>query len=192
MKRIHFLCFLLLAVFLLTLGGCASNNLVRLTYPAKLSDVPWCRWDMAVASFEDKRTTDVLGAMDETTPYRAESDVSEWATRGIFEEMRSRGCACRYVKDGAEAGSGLLVTGQVLQVKLDKTGVSQWRSQLKINYVLTRNGEQVYAATHTGEVERPLVLNRDATTEIMAETLQDITVQAVEEMIKALESGKVN
>ncbi|MGE4292702.1 MAG: hypothetical protein AB7E32_10885 [Desulfovibrio sp.] len=176
-------------VFILT--GCAAQNVVPLTYPTTVNNTPWCRWDLTVAAFEDLRTTPaVLGTLDEQVNYVPGSSVAEWTTRAMYEEMKGRGCECRYTSTPDKV-SGFLISGQVLEIHLDKVGLSTWKTQMKIRYTLTRNGEQLYSATHTGEVEKPIVLDRDATSLIMAEGLQDITTQAVEAMIPAMEKVQV-
>lgn len=173
---------------LLLLAGCASQNVVPLTYPGSGDNAPWCRWDLTVVGFEDQRADPkVLGRLDDQTSYRPGSDVAEWATRALFDEMKERGCACRYAAASADAGKGFVITGQVQDIRLDKVGLSTWRTHMKIRYVLTRDGEQLYAATHTGDIEKPIVLERDATSQILAEGLQDITVQAIQAMIPAME-----
>jgi hypothetical protein len=189
MKRTRFpLRFFSLAVLALALAGCAAQNVVPLTYPSTVDNAPWCRWDITVVAFQDQRPAPrLLGSLDEQTSYVPGSDVAEWATRAMFEEMKGRGCSCRYVATADNAGSGFVITGEVQQVQLDKVGLSTWKTQMKVRYTLTRNGEQLYAATHTGVVEKPIVLERDATSQIMAEGLQDITVQAVQAMIPAME-----
>ncbi|SKA85602.1 hypothetical protein SAMN02745704_01901 [Paucidesulfovibrio gracilis DSM 16080] len=183
-SRVHAVALLLL----LALAGCAGSSVVPLTYPAKLSDVPWCRWDMTIAAFEDQRPSpQVLGTRDETSAYSPGSDVGDWATRALLEEMKSRGCECAYASSLKTAGQGFVASGQILEIRLDKVGLSTWKTQMKIRYVLTRGGDQLYAATHTGVVERPIVLKDDAPSQILAEGLQDITTQAVEAMIAAME-----
>jgi hypothetical protein len=186
-KRSPLLCSTLLGAVLL-LTGCASSNVVPLHYPTQLQNFPWCRWDLTVTAFADQRSApQVLGARDEQTRYMAGADVGDWVTRAVFEEMKARGCACTYAKTAEQAGTGFVISGQILQIQLDKVGLSTWKTQMKVRYVLTRNGQQLYAATHTGVVERPIVLKENAPSEILAEGLQDITIQAVEAMIPAME-----
>lgn len=176
------LCVLVLPLF----TGCASSNIVQLKYPLELADTPWCRWPVTVVAFEDQRGVQALGAMDEVTAYQAASSVSDWVTRAVFEEMKARGCECTYVAEAASAGDGFVISGEVLTVRLDKTGINQWENEIRVRIQVAKDGERIYGETYKGYVQRTFVLATDAPEDIMVEGLSDIMRDATEKMIKAM------
>lgn len=188
MKRLLFLGGILVALLFST--GCLnSTSVVPLTYPAQLSDTPWCRWDVTMVDFEDARPQQQLGMMDEETKYTAESDPAEWVTRSLTNELEARGCPCAHVTAAGEDTQGFVVSGKVISLALDKIGINQWATRMEILVELHRGGELLFGQTYTGTVERTFLIGTDGPQDIMAEGLSDLLADAAVKMTKAMKDA---
>ena len=172
MKKILLLCVCLTA--LLLSAGCLATSVVPLSYPEALADTPWCRWDVTLVGFVDKRPAKALGVMDEQTNYTAASSVGEWVSRSLYREIESRGCKCAVVGTMEQAGEGFVIDGEVLSVTLDKIGINQWSTHMEVRVQLSRGGEMLFGQTYSGTVERTFLIASEGPESIMAEGLSDI------------------
>ncbi len=166
--------------------GCGGNSVVGLVYPEQLDDTPWCRWDVSIVGFADTRCVQSLGAMDETTDYTTASDVSQWVSRSLYREMKSRGCDCIYVAKAEQGADGFIISGEILSITLDKIGLNQWSTRMEILVELTRDSEMLFGQTYTGTVERTFFLASEAPEKILAEGLSEILKDAAIKLTKAM------
>jgi hypothetical protein len=179
----------LLAVLALLAAGCAGSNVVPLTYPAQLSDTPWCRWDVTLTPFADERPARELGVRDENATYVAASDVAEWVGRSLSAELSSRGCRCGWANAAQNAGGGFAVGGTITRVQLDKIGINQWTTALSIRVELSRGGELLFGQTYNGTVERTFVLPNEGPQQILSEALSEILGDAAVKLTEAMKQA---
>lgn len=178
-----------LALCVLLAAGCATSNVVGLDYPRQLSDTPWCRWDVTLIPFADERTTTTLGAMDEQVDYRAASDVTEWVARSLTRELATRGCECTWSPEVPEQGGGFVVGGSVRQMRLDKTGINQWTTHMRLRVELMRGGELLFGQEYKGMVERTFLLPAEGPEKIMAEALAELLGDAATALTEAMKDA---
>ena len=186
-----------LPVFLLALAtflpGCITGgSVVPLTYPSDLGAYPWCRWSVTVVGFTDQRADQkTLGAkdLDEGEYYVAGSSAADWMTRAFYDELKNRGCACVYKQSALEADTDFVISGEVLDLGLDKIGFTDFNANLRLFVELSRKGERVYAETYTGELDKSFALGSDAPEEVLAEALQFVVTDAVEKLISHMKEA---
>lgn len=179
----------LLAALALGASGCAPSNVVPLSYPAQLSDMPWCRWDVTLTPFADQRPAKVLGVQDENASYVAGSDVSEWVGRSLSSELAARGCECGWASSAEKAGQGFVISGTVSRVQLDKTGINQWTTSMSLRVELSRGGELLFGQTYNGSVERTFLLPNEGPEKIMSEALAEILGDAAVKLVDAMKNA---
>ena len=102
--------------------------------------------------------------------------------------LEARGWACPNVTS-AEAVDGFVVSGRILAVDLEKTGINQWSTNMEILVELRRGEELIFGQTYTGSVERPYLMASDGPQEIMAEALSDILSDAAAKMSLAMKDA---
>lgn len=173
---------LLLAVALF--AGCSKGNAIKLTYALMSTDSP-CVGKVVVFKFEDKRTRTDLGKTNDNEIITSLSDVSEWVGWALFDELESAGCEVKYRTATLMPGDDLLVTGEVLELNLNQTGVTTFAGKVSVRIMVTRAGETVHAEKYTSEVEDVVVPGYSTSSDILADALRGVMIEAVPAIAEA-------
>ena len=169
---------LTLCVALFFVSGCASNEAVKLTYA--LTGVPaGCQGEIVVLKFEDNRPETRLGRKSDNQPITTVSDVADWVSWALFDELEGAGCKPKYRTSTVMPGDAVLVTGEVLAVELNQTGTTTYAGKVSVKITVSRAGEIMHVEKYTSEVENVVVPGYSSESDIMAEALRGIMTEAV-------------
>jgi hypothetical protein len=167
---------LLLAVALAS--GCASGNAIKLSYALISTDAP-CVGEITVFRFEDQRPATVLGKTTDNETITSLSDVAEWVGWALFDELENAGCKPKYRTAITAPDDELVVTGQVLDLALNQTGMTTYKGRVSVRIVVTRGDTTLHAEKYTSEVEDVVVPGYSAEADILAEALRGVMYEAI-------------
>ncbi|WP_242652913.1 hypothetical protein [Pseudodesulfovibrio hydrargyri] len=165
-------------------AGCASGNAIKLKYALISTDTP-CVGEITVFRFEDKRPTSVLGKTTDNETITSLSDVAEWAGWALFDELENAGCKVRYRTAITAPDDELLVTGQVLELALNQTGVTTYKGRVSVRIVVSRGDATLHAEKYTSEVEDVVVPGYSSESDILAEALRGVMYEAIPAIAQA-------
>ncbi|WP_272700957.1 hypothetical protein [Desulfovibrio sp. Fe33] len=166
-----------LALALLT-GGCAAGNAIKLKYALISTDSP-CSGEVTVFRFEDKRPATVLGKTADKEAITTLSDVADWVGWALFDELENAGCKARYRATALTPADDLVVTGEVLDLALDQTGMTTYKGRVSVRIVVSRSGNIVHSEKYTSEVENVVVPGYSTEADILAEALRGVMYEAI-------------
>ena len=169
---------LCLVLALALAAGCSKSNAIKLTYALNSTDSP-CAGKIVVFKFEDKRTRTVLGKNSDSEAITALSDVSEWVGWALFDELQSAGCDAKYRTTTVMPGDDLLVTGEVLELDLNQTGVTTYSGKIVVRIMVTKAGDTVHVQKYSSEVEDVVMPGYATRSDILAEALRGVMLEAV-------------
>ncbi|MCJ2165690.1 MULTISPECIES: hypothetical protein [unclassified Pseudodesulfovibrio] len=167
---------LCLMVFLLP--GCAKSNAIKLSYALNSTDSP-CVGNVVVFRFEDKRTVTNLGKTTDNSVITSLSDVADWVGWALFDELESAGCTAKYRTSTVMPEDDLLVTGEVLGVELNQTGVTTYKGKVSVRIMVTKGGETVHVQKYMSEVEDVVVPGYSTESDILADALRGVMLEAI-------------
>lgn len=173
-----------LLLLALVLTGCAGSNAIKLKYALISTDSP-CSGDVTVFKFEDKRAVQNLGKTTDNETITTLSDVAEWVSWALFDELENAGCKAKFRAATVMPGDDLLVTGEVLELALDQTGVTTYKGRVAVRIVVTRGGETLHVQKYMSEVEDVVVPGYSTEADILAEALRGVMYEAIPAIAKA-------
>lgn len=174
MKR---LAFPVLALALLT-AGCAAGNAIKLKYALISTDSP-CAGEITVFRFEDKRPAVALGKTSDNQTITSLSDVAEWVGWALFDELENAGCKPKYRTATLTPDDNPVVTGEVLELTLNQTGVTTYKGRVAVRIKVLRGGETVHVEKYISEVEDVVVPGYSSEADILAEALRGVMYEAI-------------
>lgn len=160
------------------LAGCAKSNGIKLTYALNSTDSP-CSGQVVIFKFEDKRAKTDLGKTQDNETVTSLSDVADWVGWALFDEMESAGCEVKYRTATVMPGDELVVTGEVLELSLNQTGVTTWEGKVAVRIVVTRAGETLHVQKYASQVEDVVMPGYAKTSDVLAEALRGVMIEAV-------------
>ncbi|EGB15051.1 hypothetical protein DND132_1845 [Pseudodesulfovibrio mercurii] len=172
-----------LALALLT-AGCAAGNAVKLKYALISTDTP-CVGEITVYRFEDKRPASALGKTTDKETITTLSDVAEWVGWALFDELENAGCKPKYRTATLTPDDKLVVTGEVLELTLNQTGVTTYKGRVSVRIKVMREDETVYTEKYTSEVEDVVVPGYSSEADILAEALRGVMYEAIPAIAEA-------
>lgn len=167
-----------LALALAVLSGCAAGNGIKLKYALISTDSP-CAGEVVVFRFEDKRAKTALGKTRDNKQITTLSDVSDWVGWALFDELENAGCKPKYRSAATLPGDSLIVTGEVLSLELNQTGVTTYKGKVEVRLKVTRDGETVHLEKYSSEVEDVVVPGYSTEADILAEALRGVMYEAI-------------
>lgn len=173
-----------LLLILLLLGACASNNSVRLIYPA--SDAgqlpsPTAR-RVVVVMFDDMRSSQNIGVKRDGSPFTATSSVTDWISRSIGDELSKKGFQVSYALTQAEAKNAsfdYIITGITREVWLTETGTTTVLANIRLAITLADKKKELFTDNMTASLEKPVLWSASSVEALLQETLRGITEPAV-------------
>lgn len=172
-------------VLALLTAGCASGNAVKLKYALISTDVP-CSGAITVFRFEDKRSSAALGKTTDNQTITTLSDVAEWAGWALFDELENAGCKPKYRTATLTPDDNPVVTGEVLELSLNQTGVTTYKGRVAVRIKVLRGGETVHAEKYISEVEDVVVPGYSSEADILAEALRGVMYEAIPAIAEAM------
>jgi hypothetical protein len=173
---------LLLAVALA--AGCAAGNAIKLKYALISTDTP-CAGDITVFRFEDKRPVTTLGKTTDNEAITSLSDVAEWVGWALFDELENAGCKPKYRTAITAPDDELVVTGEVLDLTLNQTGMTTYKGRVSVRIVVKRGDTTLHAEKYTSEVEDVVVPGYSTESDILAEALRGVMYEAIPAIAEA-------
>lgn len=167
-----------LALVLTVLTGCAAGNGIKLKYALISTDSP-CAGEVVVFKFEDKRAKTVLGKTRDNERITTLSDVSDWVGWALFDELENAGCKPKYRATAILPDDHFVVTGEVLALELNQTGVTTYKGRVEVRLKVTRDGEIVHLEKYSSEVEDVVVPGYSSEADILAEALRGVMYEAI-------------
>lgn len=164
-------------------AGCMKGNSVKLTY-ALAGVTALCSGEIIVFKFEDKRSTTKLGKDNDSVAITTVSDVADWVGWSLFDELKSAGCEPKYRTSTVTPGTATLVTGEVLAVELNQTGTTTYAGKVAVKIMISKGGQTVHVEKYVSEVEDVVVPGYSTESDIMAEALRGIMVEAIPTITK--------
>ena len=177
-----------LAALLLTalLGAaCAKSDTVPLTYALGMTK-PGCAGELVVLAFADERANAQLGVDRDGQPLTTDSDAADWVGWALFDELKAAGCEPRYRTSVDGAGVAPVVTGQVLETRLDQTGLTTYVAAVSVRLEVRRGDQIVHVERFSSQVEDLVTPGYSSRREILAEALRGLMAEAVPAVSAAL------
>lgn len=184
-KTLLFAC-LVAAVALLS--ACASNTVVPLRYqPSTPQGAPACAHALTLMPFVDKRAdTITIGTLGEGKRFYPETDVSEWVSWAMFEELKARGCDVKYrEKADTSALRGYVVSGSFDTVGVETGTALTAKARLRLRVKVEKDGAFIVEQIYTGERETIGLTYVDAAQKVLSSTLQYLLQDAATDVVKA-------
>ncbi len=172
-----------LFIILCFVAGCTKGNAIKLSYALAGTTVP-CSGEIVVFKFEDKRSVINLGEDSDGLAITTLSDVADWVGWSLFDELKNAGCEPKYRTSTVTPGNAALVTGEVLAVELNQTGTTTYTGKVAVRIMVQKNGQTVHIEKYVSEVEDIVLPGYSTESDIMAEALRGIMVEAVPTIIK--------
>jgi hypothetical protein len=176
----------LAALVLALLTGCAAGNAIKLKYALISTDSP-CSGEVTVFRFEDKRPAGALGKTSDKETITTLSDVADWVGWALFDELENAGCKARYRTTALTPADDLVVTGEVLELTLNQTGVTTYKGRVSVRIVVSRSGKTLHTEKYTSEVEDVVVPGYSSQADILAEALRGVMYEAIPAIAAAAE-----
>jgi len=173
-----------LGLALILAAGCAAGNAIKLKYALISTDTP-CAGEITVFRFEDKRPASALGKTTDNETITSLSDVAEWVGWALFDELESAGCKPKYRTAITAPDDELVVTGQVLSLTLNQTGVTTYKGRVSVRIEVSRGGTTLHAEKYTSEVEDVVVPGYSSEADILAEALRGVMYEAIPAIAEA-------
>jgi len=171
---------LLLALLLLPvlMAGCLRGNAINLTY--KNMETPaTCPGKAIIYRFTDQREyKEQLGWHQNGNPIVAKSDVVDWVGWSLFDELTAAGCDVKY-RTTTVSPDETVVTGEILEVKLDQTGKTTFRGRIALNIRVQKGSKDVHVEKFISEVEDAALPGYGTQSDILAATLQGAIATAL-------------
>lgn len=165
----------------LVICGC-GNTIVPLTYQPRLIETPACERPVAVLSFEDATQADGIGTTRKGRTLYPDMSLERWVTRAVRTQLKHQGC--KVVKSGNEAK--WQVSGSIRKAFVEEHSSTKYRAALMIKAVLERSGEEVYAETFSGIMEKRALPWSDTDEELMRSLLEEIMSSLVPKLISRM------
>lgn len=176
MKRTILLITLLLLPILTM--GCARSNAIKLTYKT-MEEPARCPGEVVVFRFTDQRENkERLGWHQNGNPIMAKSDVVDWIGWSIFDELMAAGADAKY-RTTTVSGDETVVTGEILEVKLDQTGKTTFKGRVGLNIRVQKKGKDVHVERFISEVEDVALPGYGTQSDILAAALQGAIATAL-------------
>ena len=177
--RTRTIAFIALLCLLIGLAaGCSKGNGIKLTYALGPAKNP-CAGEVTIFTFQDKRTKTNLGKDDDGKTLTSLSDVSDWVGWALYDELTAAGCAPKFRTTTVTADTNAVITGEVLEVSLNPTGVATYAAKVAINIVVKKQGKVIHAEKFTSEVEDVVAIGYGSRSELLAEALRSLLAEAV-------------
>jgi hypothetical protein len=163
--------------------GCTKGNAIKLNYALAGITIP-CSGDIIVFKFQDKRPVVSLGKDNDGAAITTLSEVADWVGWSLFDELKGAGCDPKYRTSTVTPGNALLVTGEVLAVELNQTGTTTYAGRVAVKMIIQKGGETIHIEKYISEVEDVVLPGYSTESDIMAEALRGIMVEAVPTIIE--------
>lgn len=174
-----------LLLMLALLPACGGGNGVKLTY-ALGPTLSSCKGDVVVFKFKDERPATRLGKDDQGRPIESLSDVADWVSWGLFDELEAAGCTAKYRTSTMPTDDTPVITGEILNVGLDQTGTTTYAGRVTVRVVVNRDGKTVHSEKFTSEVEDVVLPGYGSKSDLMAEVLRTLMAEVVPVVCKNL------
>lgn len=186
MNRIFRFFFLaaIVASSLLVLSGCSRKTVIPLNYSLVTPAGGQCLGKVAVLTFKDARAQQSLGRDGDGYALTPATDVADWVGWSLYEELNAAGCEVEYrgVREGLAAD--MVVTGEVLDVRLIPMGKTVWKGMVKVHIMSEKDGIVSPGETFVSEVEKPIIFGVSSREEVLAEALQGVMEQIVPAVVR--------
>ncbi len=170
------------------LAACSANTVVPLRYqPSAPQGVPACSQSITLLPFLDKRAdTITIGDLGEGKRFYAETDVAEWVSWAMFEELKARGCNVKYHDAaGVPPRQGYVVSGSFDTVNVETGTAVMAKAKLRVRVKVEKDGQFLIEQIYSGERENLGLSNVDAAQKVLASTLQYLLQDAATDVVKA-------
>jgi hypothetical protein len=175
---------------LLTVTGCMPKDSVRLVYaPAASAVLPAPTAPrIAVVLFEDQRGKADIGAKKDGKAFVPGSQVAEWISRSLADELSRKGPQVSYapsIQLAQSAQPDFLVTGAVEEVWIKETNLASYSATVRINIRLaTRNGV-IFNQTLSSTQEKTGVPGARLVESVLTETVREVLSSAAAKIAEA-------
>lgn len=170
------------------LAACSANTVVPLRYqPSAPEGLAACTQTITLLPFLDKRAdTITIGDLGEGKRFYAETDVAEWVSWAMFEELKARGCNVRYHdKAGTPVGQGYVVSGSFDTVNVETGAALMAKAMIRVRVKVEKDGQHLVEQIYTGERENLGLSSVDAAQKVLSTTLQYLLQDAATDVVKA-------
>lgn len=190
MKRLRLFGMALLLA--LPLVACGPGNTVRLIYsPAVENVLPQpAAPRVTVVMFEDQRTQQSIGVLRDGTVASAGSNVADWVSRSLGDELARDGQQVSYspTMTGAQnAHPPYIISGVVREVWLKELNPTTMTATIRITVTLRGKKGVLYSENLSSTQERKGLPSATAAETLLADTLRDVlqpTAKKIETYLK--------
>ncbi len=177
------ICLGLALMGIMALLGCATNTVVPLNYALVTPAGQSCKGPVTVLEFKDARKQHSLGRDSDGYELRPATDVGDWVSWSLYEELVAQGCSVKYRGVRRDEPVGTLVSGEVVDVRLTPMGKTVWKGMVKVAVSVERNGVSIPKETFISEVEKPIIFGVSNREEVLTEALQGVMEQVVPKVL---------
>lgn len=157
---------------LLVLGCSTGRDTIVLRYhPAKI-DIFGCTNTVSLVALEDRRKDVAIGNKDDGRPIYAKSDVSEWISRAMYDELKRSGSEVAYHDKKYDFNTDYVITGFIKDTYVRQKSLSSYLASMKIYLEISKNEKNVLKKTFTVTRTKKTLPSPGANSNILTELLQ--------------------
>lgn len=149
---------------------------------------------ISVVCFADKRPDpEIVGKRRDGTAFTTGSDVAQWVSRALADELARRGLRVTFAMDTAQARSGApdyLITGVIDQVWLEEASAVELSAQLRVQCTLANKKGRLWTETTNTSQTTGGLLSGAAADELLQKTMADLIKPVVQKVMASVEHKK--
>jgi len=174
-------CFALsLLALIVLLAACAGSTQLVLRYEVAQTQAPGCDAAVAVVTFKDAREQPMLGIDADGQAYKTASNVAEWVSWSLYDELRAAGCSkAKYHQAEGNYTADSVVTGEVLKVNVRQNSATSYTAAVQIRIEIKKAGQVVFAGKFHGEKDNTVFPGSGKAEQTLTEALQLVLADVV-------------
>ncbi len=179
--------YLLLFASCLFIFACASND-IRLLYPENANSSAHSDKHVVLVYFQDVRKNPNLGIKTDNSAFLASSNISDWVTKSLGNELNKLGISVSYVDslEDAKEKSGFVVNGKITELWINQTAITSLTTNIKLDLELFNNLRPLFTEHLSASQNGEFIVSSSNIENILYNTLSDITSPAAHKILESM------
>lgn len=162
------------------LSACAGSTQLVLRYQVASAPAAGCDKAIAVVTFKDGREQKMLGIDADGQAYKTDSNVAEWVSWSLYDELRTVGCSkVKYHQTEGEFTADYVVSGEVLKVSVRQNSATSYTAAVQLRLEIKKDGQVVYAGKFQGEKDNTVFPGSGKAEQVLSDALQVVLSDVV-------------
>jgi hypothetical protein len=169
------------------LVGCAGKNVVKLEYQAAGIAPGDCTKSLSVVRLNDSRQQAAIGETNEGVLFYSTTDVADWVSRALYNELRRAGCRVDYHDKEYNFDTDYTLTGDIVEVYAKQASLTEYSANMRLSIALKAGGKKVFGKSYVSSVNKTTAPSPGANSKILTDLLQVVMLEMVPEIRKNLQ-----